>query len=155
MIEHAVDEIYAHALKLLRSRDHTVADLRHKLEAKFGTAPQEVFDWLSQKNFLNDRRFAENYVERRKSRGSSLLRQELIAKGISATVADEILSRAEFPSLKQALIAKIDSLRLRVPLQSRDAARLFRTLLRLGYDEDAIREEIDNVNVSERKSDRA
>ena len=145
MIEHAVDEIYAHALKLLRSRDYTVAGLRERLEAKFGTAPQEVFDRLTQKKFLSDRRFAENYVERRKSRGASLLRQELIDKGVAVELADEILSRTDFPSLKHALTAKMNGWKLRVPLQSRDAARLFRALLRLGYDEDAIREEIEQL----------
>jgi regulatory protein len=143
MIEHAVDEIYAHALKLLRSRDYTVQGLRQKLEARFGTIPDDVLDRLTRKNFLNDRRFAENYVERRRSRGAQRLRQELLEKGVSADLADEILNRTEFPSLKHALTAKMNGLKLRVPLQSRDAARLFRALQRLGYDEDAIREEIE------------
>jgi len=34
---------------------------------------------------------------------------------------------------------------LRPPLQPRDAGRLFRALLRLGYDEDAIREELEQL----------
>ena len=148
MIEHAVDEIYAHALKLLKSRDYTIAALREKLEAKFGEAPREVLDLLTQKKFLNDRRYAENYVERRKNRGASLLRQELIGKGVAAELADEILRRTDFPSLKQALTAKMNGWKLRAPLQSRDAARLFRALLRLGYDEDAIREEIDQIRAN-------
>ena len=38
------NEIYVHALKLLRARDCTVLKLREKLEAKFGSAPQEVID---------------------------------------------------------------------------------------------------------------
>ncbi len=145
MIEHAVDEIYAHALKLLRSRDNTVAGLREKLELKFGIVPEDVLDRLIQKKFLSDRRFAENYLERRKSRGASLLRQELTGKGVPTELADQILSQADFPSLKHALTAKMNGWKLRVPLQSRDAARLFRALLRLGYDEDAIREEIEQL----------
>ena len=146
MIEHTVDEIYAHALKLLRMRDYTIAELHKKLEAKFGSAPQAVFDVLIQKKFLNDRRFAENYVARRRDRCVFLLRQELIDKGVDAEIADEILSNADFPSLKQAVADKMADWKLRVPLQSRDAARLFRALVRLGYDEDAIREEIDQIN---------
>jgi SOS response regulatory protein OraA/RecX len=146
MIEHTVDEIYAHALKLLRMRDYTIAELHKKLEAKFGSAPQAVFDVLIQKKFLNDRRFAENYVARRKHRGLFLLRQELIDKGVDPEIADEILSNADFPSLKQAVADKMADWKLRVPLQSRDTARLFRALVRLGYDEDAIREEIDQIN---------
>jgi regulatory protein len=140
-----VDEIYAHALKLLRIRDYTIAELEKKLAAKFGTVPQPVLHLLIQKRFLNDRRFAENYVARRKHHGLSRLRQELIDKGVEEEMADEILSKADFPSLKQAVAAKMSDWKLRVPLQSRDAARLFRALVRLGYDEDAIREEIEHL----------
>jgi SOS response regulatory protein OraA/RecX len=140
-----VDEIYAHALKLLRTRDYTIAELQKKLESKYGVVPHAILDLLIQKKFLNDRRFAENYVARRKNRGVSMLRQELIEKGLDADIVDEILSNAEFPSLKEAVAAKMMGWKLRVPLQSRDAARLFRALVRLGYDEDAIREEIENL----------
>jgi len=145
MIEHTVDEIYAHALKLLRMRDYTIAGLQKKLQSKYGVVPEAVLDLLIQKKFLNDRRFTENYVSRRKDRGVSLLRQELINKGVDTDIVDEILSNAEFPSLKEAVAAKMNDWKLRVPLQSRDAARLFRALVRLGYDEDAIREEINQV----------
>jgi SOS response regulatory protein OraA/RecX len=140
-----VDEIYTHALKLLRTRDYTIAGLRKKLETKFGSVPEEVLEVLISKKFLNDRRFAENYATRRKDRGAVLLRQELIDKGVETEIADEILSNADFPSLKQAVADKMTDWQLRVPLQSRDAARLFRALVRLGYDEDAIREEIDQI----------
>ena len=140
------NEIYVHALKLLRARDCTVLKLREKLEAKFGSAPQEVIDQLVQNQFLNDRRFAENYVAKHKNRGVPLIREELLARGVSAPVANEILSRTEWPSLKDALAAKMNNWKLRAPLGSRDAARLFRALLRLGYDEDSIREEIDPLH---------
>jgi SOS response regulatory protein OraA/RecX len=140
-----VDEIYAHALKLLRARDYTVLQLNQKLEAKFGSVPQEVADRLIRKKFLDDRRFAENYVTRRKKRGPVLLREELLARGISSALADKILSQTDLPSLKEALAAKMSYWKLRAPLQLRDATRLFRALSRLGYDEDAIREEIEQV----------
>jgi len=140
------NEIYIHALKLLRARDCTVLKLREKLEAKFGSAPQEVIDRLVQNQFLSDRRFAESYVAKHKIRGLPLLREELLARGVSAAVANEILSQIEWPSLKDALAAKMKNWKLCVPLGSRDAARLFRALLRLGYDEDSIREEIDPLH---------
>jgi SOS response regulatory protein OraA/RecX len=140
-----VDEIYIHALKLLERRDYTVAQLSQKLEAKFGSVPQNVIDQLVQKRFLNDRRFAENYVAKRRNRGIVLLREELVARGISLPLAEEILSQADWPSLKDVLVAKMNDWKLRAPLQSRDAARLFRALVRLGYDEDAIREEIEQL----------
>lgn len=140
-----MNEIYAHALKLLRARDYTVAKLHEKLQAKFGEVPSDVIDQLVRKKFLNDRRFAENYIAKRKDRGATLLREELVARGIPDLLADEIVGHADWPSLKEALTAKMNDWNLRAPLQSRDAARLFRALLRLGYDEDAIREEIEQL----------
>jgi SOS response regulatory protein OraA/RecX len=140
-----VDEIYGYALKLLRSRDYTVAKLAEKLEARFGPVPDQVIQKLLTKNFLNDRRFAENYVSRRKDRGGAVLRDDLIARGIAPHLADEVVSKADRPSLRESLTARMNSLNLRLPLQPRDAARLFRALLRLGYDEDAIQEEIERA----------
>jgi SOS response regulatory protein OraA/RecX len=140
-----VDEIYGYALKLLRNRDYSIATLREKLEARFGEAPQPLFEQLLQKNFLNDRRFAENYVARRKHRGPAAVREELLARGIAAELADEMVSGTEWPSLHEAANAKMNDWKLCAPLQSRDAARLFRALQRLGFNEDAIREEIQTL----------
>jgi SOS response regulatory protein OraA/RecX len=138
-----VDEIFVYALKLLRARDYSVAALRAKLQGKFGSAPDAVIDQLLRKNFLNDRRFAQNYLEKRKNKGPHQLREELQARGIPAEIADEILSQADWPSLHEALNARMKDWKLGAPLQQRDAARLFRALQRLGFDEDAIREEIE------------
>jgi SOS response regulatory protein OraA/RecX len=138
--------MYVYALKLLGGRDYTVRTIREKLALRFGRVPEEVITQLRTKNFLNDRRFAQNYVARRKDRGRVSLREELIARGVASDLADEILSETDWPSLREAAAAKMKDLKLRTPLQLRDAARLFRALARLGYDEDAIREEIDQLH---------
>jgi SOS response regulatory protein OraA/RecX len=140
-----MNEVYVHALKLLQRRDYTIAELRSRLVAKFGAAPEDVIQQLIQKNFLNDRRFAENYVAKRKDRGEMTLRNEMTARGIAADMVNEVLEEAEWPSLREAMAAKMKIWQLSGPLQSHDAARLFRALLRLGYDEDAIREEIERL----------
>jgi len=140
-----MNEIYTYALKLLHGRDYTISKLCAKLEAKFGSVPPEVIERLLEKKFLNDRRFAENYIAKRKSCGAQQVREELLALGISAKLAEEIVSHTEWPSLQDALTAKMRDWNLRPPLQPRDAGRLFRALLRLGYDEDAIREELEQL----------
>jgi SOS response regulatory protein OraA/RecX len=137
-----VNEVYLYALQLLRKRDYTVSDLTKKVAAKFHQSPRDVIDELIRKNFLNDRRFAQNYAARRKDRGLVVLREELESRGIRTELIEEVLSQMDWPSLREAVAAKMNDWNLHAPLQSRDAARLFRALLRLGYDEDAIREEI-------------
>jgi SOS response regulatory protein OraA/RecX len=141
-----VNEAYKYALKLLAGRDLTTARLREKLEARFGRVPQELFDELIRKRYLDDRRFAENYVARRKNRGASRLREELAAWGVAPNLAEEVVSSADWPSLHEALNAKMADWNLRAPLQLRDAARLFRGLLRLGYSEDEIAEALKQLN---------
>jgi len=138
--------MYVYALKLLRTRDYTTARLRQKVEARFGSVPQQLIEQLLNKNFLNDRRFAENYVARRRERGRRALHEELTSNGVAPEIIDDVLSQTAWPSLREAVAAKMIDWKLRAPLQSRDAARLFRALLRLGYDEDAIREEIDQLH---------
>ena len=144
-----MDELYLYALKLLKARDYSVAELSKRLEAKFGSAPEQVIQQLLNKNFLNDRRFAENRITRRKPRGRMALREELISHGIEPGLADEVLSETEWPSLQQSLADKMNGWNLRAPLETRDAARLFRALLRHGYSEDAIREEIEKLSCSD------
>ena len=141
-----MNEIYRYALGLLKNRDYTVAGLRTKLAAKFEHVPEEVFAELVRRNFLNDVRFSENYVSKRLARGKVALQSELVARGVSTKTVEEVLSRTEWPSLRESLTAKMNVWKLRVPLQSRDAARLYRALVRLGYDEDAIREEIEQIH---------
>lgn len=140
-----MNELYVHALKLLRRRDYTIAELRAILASKFGADPDTVLEQLRQKNFLNDRRFAENYLAKRKGRGRMTVRAEMIARGVPAELIDDVVEKADWPSLQEAMAATMKIWKLRAPLQSRDAARLFRALLRLGYDEDAIREEIEQL----------
>src|SRR5437879_6000324 len=127
-----MDEVYSYALKLLRARDYTVSKLRERLEAKFGALPPDVIEQLLKKKFLNDRRFAENYIAKRKKRGAPQLREELEARGVPAELAEEMVSGTDWPSLQEAVAAKMKVWKLRAPLQQRDAGRLFRALLRLG-----------------------
>jgi SOS response regulatory protein OraA/RecX len=139
-------EIFKYAVKLLGQRDYSIARLREKIESKFGQVPEETIEQLIAKRFLNDRRFAENHVSRHKKRGKVQLKQELLARGIREETADEVLAGTDWLSLTAALKAKMDVWHLRVPLQPGDAARLFRAMARLGYEEDAIREEIEQLS---------
>ena len=59
-----MNEIYHHALKLLRRKDYTQKQLREKLEEKFGAVPDDVTRQLLAKRFLNDQRYADNFAAR-------------------------------------------------------------------------------------------
>jgi SOS response regulatory protein OraA/RecX len=141
-----VDEIFQHAVKLLRRRDYTVEQMRQKLRDKFEIDPETVIQWLLQKKFLDDRRVAENIVNKSKHAHPKRVLQELLNAGIAPEIADAAVQVRPSPSLRDVVKDKIKALRLCPPLERREAARLFRTLNRLGYEEEEIREELEQLH---------
>jgi SOS response regulatory protein OraA/RecX len=141
-----VDEIYHQALKLLRRRDYTVAQLRERLASRFGDVPDETIEKLVQKRFLDDTRFASNFVSKRSDRHPSLVREELLRAGISSEIIEQSLASNHWPSLQDVLRAKMVDWNFQAPIRRREASRLFRALAGLGYPEDEIREELDQLH---------
>jgi SOS response regulatory protein OraA/RecX len=141
-----VNEIYHQALRLLRRRDYTVQQLRHRLESKFGVSPEEVLSELLRRGFLDDSRFAENFVAKHGKTHPSLLRTRLEEAGVASQYIDSALANAACPSIRNAVDAKMAVWHLSPPLQMKEVSRLFRALSRLGYPEDEIREELEHLN---------
>ncbi len=137
--------MYGFAIKLLAVRDSSVRRMRTRLEKRFGRNPDTVIDRLLSQKFLDDLRCAESFVRVRKSRGRLRLRAELIRDGIGEAMADDVLEREDWPSLVDVLKGKMRGLKLIPPVSLREAARLSRFLLRLGYDEEEIREELEKL----------
>jgi regulatory protein len=99
-----LDKAYAY----LAARDHSVAELRDKLEksllksAVFEYIPadqgasvlQTVIDELLRRQFLDDHKFAHLWVESRnrfKPRGKYVLQEELKRKGVSSEIINAVL----------------------------------------------------------------
>jgi SOS response regulatory protein OraA/RecX len=141
-----VDEIYHQALKLLRRRDYTVAQLREKLESRFGEVPKETIDMLLKKRFLDDVRYAGNFVMKRRDSHPSLVRDELLNSGVSPEIVEQALSVNDWPSLQHVVRAKLIDWKLQAPIHRKEANRLYRTLARLGYPEEEIREELEQLH---------
>jgi regulatory protein len=141
-----VNEIYHHALKLLQRRDYTEKQLREKLEGKFGEAPAEVFSLLAAKRFIDDRRYAENFVAKHAESHPEHVKTLLEEAGVGRETREAAVAAVNWPSLRDVLKAKMTDWRFHAPLQRRDAARLFRALSRLGYSEEEIREELEQFH---------
>ncbi|PTX58663.1 regulatory protein [Melghirimyces profundicolus] len=88
------------ALRYLGYRPRTVWEVRQHLTGKGFEAAHvnAVVDEMKDQRYLDDRRFAEAWVEerrRRKGFGVLMLKRELEQKGISSPLAEEVLSRLE------------------------------------------------------------
>lgn len=141
-----MDEIYHQALKLLRRRDYTVAQLRERLESKFGEVSGETIDTLQKKRFLDDARYAGNFVMKRRDSHPSLVREELLNSGVSPEIVEQAISVNDWPSLQHVVRTKMIDWKLQAPIHRKEANRLYRALARLGYPEDEIREELEQLH---------
>lgn len=130
------------AVRYLARWDRTVAQVEQFLRAK-GASPaqaRQTIGRLSDLRYLNDRAFAERWIERRLARqpmGRVRLKAELLAKGIAddvaeAAVRDVLRGLDEEALARRALHARQRKGRQPTPMQ---AVRLLR---QLGFEEDTI-----------------
>ena len=136
------DEVYNYAIRLLARREYSTSQLRARLERKFGTVPESTIDRLIEQKYLDDQRFAETYVRNKKSLGRQRLEYMLVQRGVRGTMVRQVLEAEKWPSLGDALVAKMKELRMQSPLSVREASRLSRVLERLGYEGEEIRDEL-------------
>jgi SOS response regulatory protein OraA/RecX len=141
-----MQEIYRYALKLLAARDYSTHTLHLKLEERFGNVPNTVIERLTAEGLLDDARFAQTFIRNRTRMGRPRLRAALHQKGIAPSVIQSAIEHENWPSTGEIVEAKMKGLKLRTPLSQRDAARLFRSVKRLGYDADEILCELEHYS---------
>lgn len=86
------------AIALLAHREHSLQELRTKLQERFGNCAgiDSVLQSLQQQNLQSDHRFAAAFTNSRVARGQGVLRirRELRLKGIGDQLIDETLATA-------------------------------------------------------------
>lgn len=93
------NEVYAQAVSLLSRRDHSARELAAKLATR--EAPpahiEAVLQRLADARFLNDERFAENYIRQRSAKGygERRIRAELRERGVDDSIVNRQLRQAE------------------------------------------------------------
>ncbi|MDI6751204.1 MAG: recombination regulator RecX [Rhodocyclaceae bacterium] len=141
-----MSDLYARAVRLLARREHTRAELLHKLAAH-GT-PDEiemVLNQLAAAGLQSDVRFAESYLRAKANRqGPARLRQTLRTKGV-----DEALIEAQMANLPDELERARDVWTKKFPappanLQER--AKQARFLQGRGFSADVIRKLLKEID---------
>ncbi len=120
------------ALRALRARDRSVAELDERLSAR-GAGPAErrdVLELLERVGYVDDRRFADTRAAALAARGSgdALIRDDLERRGVAAETIDAALVGLE-PELVRAE---------RVVARRGHSVKTARHLAARGFDEDAI-----------------
>ena len=142
--------LYAAALRALTRRAHSVFEMRAYLQRRAAEpeAARNVLARLREQRLLDDARYAAEFARlRARTRGQGRFRiaRELRARGVAdphieAAVAQAFAETDEAALVRRKIERRIRS--LRAPLDSKQAAALYRSLLRGGFDAALIRREL-------------
>ena len=124
------------AFKLLSYRERTIKEIEDRLSKKDFEADviKAVVDFLLEKDYLNEERFAEMWIRsriRRKAEGLRKLKAALKQKGVDDRVADDALSQ-EFDKQMQQEALEAATEKMLVKSQG-DRDKFIRMLLGRGF----------------------
>jgi regulatory protein len=135
-LQHALDLSY----RYLGFRDRTVLEVRRHLEAKRvepDTIEQAVAE-LSELGYLDDARFAQRFVEDRRTLdnwGNERIERKLVASGIEAELITAALVAGDVGETQVEAALTILTRRFRTPPETeRDRDRALGFLVRKGYE---------------------
>jgi len=148
--ENRLFHIRQRAFRYLGRRQHSTSELRIKLKQKGYETEfiNEVLEDLKQKDYLDDTKFAEMFVEEKiklKLWGEQKLRSELIKRGINSKIISDVLRNiiSDEDKLNNAKIIaskKYDTLKNRNLENDVIKRKLFTFLNSRGYNYDVIKE---------------
>ena len=125
------------AMHILERTDKTEAQLRRKLEES--EYPKEAVEsaiaYVTSYGYLDDRRYAEHYIEWKKhGKGKARLNMELVQKGISREIIEEVLESTDFGETREMIRQIILKKRKTdIPMNEKEKQRLYGFLMRKGF----------------------
>jgi len=145
----AVARAFDHAVRLLARRPYSSAEIRRNLESKriASTVIDEVLDRLVEKGYVDDRAFAQYWIENRerfRPRGPRALRYELRQKGVPDAIIEEVLAPLDVhDSARRAARERVRRLKGLPRPEARN--KLGQFLARRGFGYDIIRDAVDDI----------
>lgn len=125
------------AMHILERTDKTEAQLRRKLEES--EYPKEAVEsaiaYVTSYGYLDDRRYAEHYIEwKKQGKGKARLKMELVQKGISREIIEEVLKSTDFGETREMIRQIILKKRKTdIPMNEKEKQRLYGFLMRKGF----------------------
>jgi|LSQX01.3.fsa_nt_gb regulatory protein len=126
------------ALKLLARREHSVQEMKAYLQRRSFTQEviEETIQWLLELDYLNDRRFAEEFIRFRILRsgyGPRKIQWELTAKGVESELVEQLLGELYPPEEEERQGMEVAARWMQRRTKPYDPAQLYRYLVGRGF----------------------
>jgi regulatory protein len=138
-----LDVALTRAYRDLGRREHSVAELRRRLE-RAATEPEvvdQVLAILAEQGYIDDARYARIFVEDRRNLdgwGEQRIRERLKLAGIERDTIDQALGDGGRAAELAAATAQLQRRWRRPPVDDRERQRAFGQLIRLGYEPELV-----------------
>lgn len=134
------------ALRILAHADNTIAMIKKKLAAKGFSkeAIEQTVDLLVAKGYLNDEKYAEQYIYRclrNTKKGPKLIFNELHKKGIPGDVCNRLIKEFYTPEQEKTVMNRL----IAVMKNKEKKHYIFITLMRRGFRTSTIKELINQL----------
>lgn len=135
------DDLYQYAVGALARRMRTVAELKRLMRARAAEGSADVIESviarLKEQRYLNDTAYAQTYAAYRRDNerfGPRRVITDLKARGVHSDVIEKAIA-AVYRGQDELQLARAFLRRKRItaPQSTREAARIFRALLRAGF----------------------
>jgi regulatory protein len=131
-------------------RLHSEKELKTKLRGKFSSQNiHKAIDKLKELGYINDRKFAEMWVEQRQiSRGKYVLNQELIKKGVDKELIAEVLAeKANDPENEFEIASNLAIKKLKEGMSKDEVyLKIGGYLSRRGFSYEIVKKVINDIN---------
>lgn len=138
-----LDKAATYAYRLLSIRPRSERELKERLFQKRykKDITNKVIESLKEKEVVNDLKFAKSWIDsrtRRNPKGKALLKLELRAKGVKASVIEEVLKekKDDISTVRELANKKMNTLKKEPKEKAK--RKLFSYLARRGFDFDII-----------------
>lgn len=129
------------ALYYLKTSDKTVSQMRTKLMEGFypEDIANQIIDFLEGYGYLDDLRYAKNYISYNKKRKSlQRMRNDLVIKGVDKKVIEEAFYEAtseneDFAEAEEAMIEEYCRRKLKCGIDDKQLNRIMMSLMRKGF----------------------
>src|SRR5271165_1139722 len=137
------ESLYEYGIGALGRQMRTVAGIKRLMRRRVGNQPhgdllvEVVVARLKQQRYLNDTNYAESYARFRKENekfGSMRVVQDLKAKGVHGDIIESVVGAA-YSNVNEEQLARafLQRKRMAKPIGQKQAARIFRMLVRAGF----------------------
>lgn len=130
------------ALYYLKTSDKTISQMRTKL--KDGFYPEDIIesvvDFLKNYGYIDDYRYTQNYVSYSRQRKSiRCIRNDLVLKGISKEIIEEVILENSCDSMEEQLIEEYCRKKIRGNMDEKQYNKLVMSLMRKGFKYEQVR----------------